>query len=225
MATTQFLSSLLLLVTVSSNRALQITSAKYYIDGSALVIFNRSISAVLESDVLDSTLYSQISANHAYDHFSEFTQWYAGFTKSLEALAWTIYSSDFKLFLDNESLSNQEAVKKVIVNNFDERKRTLIYNGLDKLKSEPSLENFFSGATSKGNFSNFQVIVIDLDNTGDITMSYTGYVINVVSDKLRLLFTSSGLGTIKDEDYSFHRKDVSTFLGSDSKNLIREFKL
>ncbi len=210
--------------TVISGCNATISSAKYYIDGSALVIFDGNISGTVVNDVLESTLYSQVLANHAYDRFSDFTQWYAVIVRSFEEVAWTMYSSDFQLILDDESSSNQEAVKKKVLTDFDEKMRETIYDGLDGINRNSSLEKLFSKAISMGNFSNFQVLVIGVDKAGDVTMSYTGFVIDALSSRLRLLFTSSGLGTIKDGDYAVYRKDVTTILGSYSQSLVTEFK-
>ena len=148
--------SLFLLITVTSIIKASPSSTKYYIDGGALVIFNGIQNESAVSDVLESILYSQILANHAYDRFSEFTQWYAVNVRSFERVAWTMYSSDFKILLDNESSTNQEAVKKKVLNGFDGKNKAIIYDCFDALNRTSSLEKLFSLAISVGNLAIFR---------------------------------------------------------------------
>lgn len=211
--------------TVISDSSATISSTKYYIDGSALVVFDGNVSGAVLSIVLESTLYSQILASHAYDCFSDYTEWYGVIIRSLEEVNWTMYSSDFKLKLDNESSSNQEAVKKQVLADFSEQMKAVICNGLDGIYRNSSLTKLFSQAISMGNISNFQIIVISVDQDGSVMMSYTGFIIYAVDFKLRILYTSSGLGTIKVEDYATYHKDVITTIGTNSRCLITEFKL
>lgn len=47
-----------------------------YVVGGAVVLLNADFKPQLVSDILESTLYPQMMANHAYDRFSQFSQWY-----------------------------------------------------------------------------------------------------------------------------------------------------
>lgn len=210
---------------IANVKALHSDSAKYYIDGSALIVFDGNVSDSILNDVLDSTLYSQILASHAYDRFIDFTEWYAINIRILEEVAWTIHSSDFKLYSDAESSSDTEAIKKKVSTEFSGAMKTSIFDALDKLNSNSSLEKFFSHAVSKGNVSNIQILLVSVNYAENIVMSYIGFVINTVSSNLRLLFTTSGLGVLKSKDYLLHRNDVSLVLGSSSKSVIVKFKL
>lgn len=211
-------SFLVLFVTVRS------TSPKFYIDNGALVIFNGTLTESAVSDVLESTLYSQILASHAYDRFSEFTQWYAANFKTLEQVAWMLYSSDFMVQLDNKSSSLQEAVVKKISDAFDKENAAILCSGFTGLSNNSSMDKLFSHAVSQGNMSNFQILLTSADAAGDIVISYTGFVVYVIGSQLRILFTSSGLGTLRLEDYEVHRYEVSNFVKQYSESLIKEIK-
>lgn len=196
-----------------------------FVNSAALEIFDAQMSPQLKNDILESTLYAQMMANHAYDRFSDFSQWHVANIRTYQEVGWTLYTSDFKIHIDNHSTSHQETIKNVLSSDLSEGDRENIIIAMDNLYNNYTITKLFTRESSKGNFENFQILVFKLNNNGDIMMSYNGFIINVIDIKLRQLFLSFGLGILKEIDYRIHRKDVSSYLGGYATSLVREIKL
>lgn len=193
-----------------------------YMVGGTVEIIDIQIAPLLVGDILQSTLYSQMMANHAYDRFSQFSQWYEVSIKTYEEIGWSMFLSDFELYIDNTSSNTQEAVMTILSSNLNEMETINVHNAFSCLYSNATTAKLFTQESSEGNFSNFQILVLKLDNAGDIIMSYAGLVVNVVQLKLRQLFVSFGLGILKERDYSIHRKAVANYLGDYASSRVRE---
>ena len=201
----------ILLLTAFSSLKLS-TASQYYLDGSALILVEAGLSAQQESDVLESTLYAQLMADHACDQFSEFSQWYAVLIKSYLETGWTVYTSDFDLSIDNSSSSDQEAIEKVLPAALNEDERLNVSKALNATHQNRTLETLLYQETSAGSFRNFQVLVTQIDDSNNVVLSFTGFVINVVNENLREVFASFGLGLLDESNFALHRKYVSAFV-------------
>lgn len=193
-----------------------------YIVGGAVEIIEAQLTPLLVSDILQSTLYPQMMANHAYDRFNQFSQWYEVSIKTYEEIGWYMSISDFELHVDNVSSSTEEAILGVLSSNLNEIEKKDVHAAFSCLYNNRTTSKWFIHETSKGNISNFQILLLKLDNKGDIIMSYAGVVVNVVQFKLRQLFVSFGLGILKESDYSIHRAAVSLYLRDSVSSFVRK---
>lgn len=195
-------------------------SSHYYIDGGAVVVFESQQPSQLVNDVLESILYAQMMASHAYSRFSEFSQWYAAHIKAYEEIGWTIYTSDFELSIDNHSSSDRDAIRRVLSKDLSSSEQDSVCDALDIIHSNATVMKSFNQETSEGSFSNFQVLMLKTVDSGNAVMSFTGFVVNVVNSKFRELFSSFGLGILKDGNFTTHREYVTSYL-QDSTHLIK----
>ena len=195
-------------------------ASRYYLDGSALILVEAGLSTQQENDVLESTLYAQMMADHACDQFSEFSQWYAVLIKSYLETGWTVYTSDFDLTIDNLSSIDQEAIEKVLPAALNEDERLNVSKALDAIHKNPTLETLLYQETSAGSFRNLQVLVTQIDDSNNVVLSFTGFVINVVNKNLREVFASFGLGLLEESNFAAHRKYISSFVEDYKTKLI-----
>lgn len=61
-----------------------------YVSGSGLVPFSNSLLAQEKSDVLDSILYAELTANQYYDRLSRYVDWYNLYISVLQSIGWDI---------------------------------------------------------------------------------------------------------------------------------------
>ena len=203
--------SSLLIVSVLSIEAVALKSS--YLDGGAVVILESSeLSSQLVKDVLQSTLYAQMMASHEYNRFNEFSEWYAALVKEYGGLGWTIYTSDFELNIDNYSTSDEAAVKKVLSEDLSESEQSDVSTVLKVLYGNHTLAGIFNKETLEGTFRNFQVLVVKVGNSGEVVMSFNGFVVDGITSTFRDLFCSFGLGILNDGDFTAHREYVSLYL-------------
>ena len=199
-------------------------SVSQYVVAGAIEIFDGNISPSSTKDVLESTLYSQMLANHAYDKFSDFSLWYDKSIKIYQEIGWTLSVSEFDLHVDNISTSRDESIISLISSNIEKADKEYIQTAFNSLLENYTVAKMFSQESLKGNFSNFQILMLKLDDEGDIIMSYIGVVADVLKYNLRELFVSFGLGILKENDYSVHREGVSTYLGNYASSRILTLK-
>ncbi len=194
-----------------------------YIDGSTIELFESKFASLQKSDVLSSTLYAQILANHSYCRFSDFSKWYQTYVSVLEEVGWTLYISDFEVHFDNLSTTYQEAVKKILSDDLSETEKNHINKTLNKLYSNASMANFFSQQSAKGDIKNFQILILNANQAGDSVMSFNGFIIDGTYASFGQLFISFGLGILKESVYAVHRDNVSLFIKDYVESYVIEF--
>lgn len=210
----------LLIFCVLSIEAVALRSS--YLDGGAVVILESSkLSSQIVKDVLQSTLYAQMMASHEYNRFNEFSAWYAALIKAYGEVGWTIYTSDFEVNIDNYSISDEAAVMKVLSKDLSVSEQSDVQDVLKVIYGNHTLAGIFNKETLEGTFRNFQVLVIKVGNSGEVVMSFTGFVVDGISSTFRDLFCSFGLGILKDGDFSAHRENVSLYLQGFSGHVIQ----
>lgn len=180
----------LLIVGLPFTEALPFKNSSYYVDGSAVVVFGSQLPPQVVNEVLESTLYAQMMANHAYNRFSDFSQWYTTFTKAYGEIGWTIYMSDFELNIDNYSSSDEDAISKILTKDLSESELNDVHDALEHIYNNRTLAKLFDEQTSQGSFSTFQILVLKMGDSGNIIMSFTAFVVNAINSKFRELFCS-----------------------------------
>lgn len=196
-------------------------SNSQYVVGGAVEVIDVKISPMVAKDILQSTLYAQMMANHDCDRYSEFSRWYQTNIKTFEEIGWSMSASEFELHIDNHSSGIEEATQSALSSNMEKSELDDIHSAFSCMQSNATVANMFNEFSSKGNFSNFQILILKLDSQNDIIMSYAGLIINTVQPKLRQVFVSLGLGILSTENYSAHREDVSLYLGDYTSQLVK----
>lgn len=198
----------------------------HFIDGGALVVFEGTVTELQIQDVLESTLYSQMLASHDNNRFDEFSYWYQGIQEYLEKIGWIIDLSQLEIVNDNSSSTYEEAIQKILQNDFDESEMKPLTESIVDLSNNHSAaaRTLFTKESSKGIVHNFQMLLVKLNSDGSLIISYTGFVLITLSNSSTIqTFTSTGLGLLSNSDYAAYRDSVTKYLGGYAKTLIQEY--
>ena len=140
-------------------------SQRGYIVGGALVAFARNVDDVSKQDILNATLFAQLSANKKFNREEDMQNWYNFYTLVLKKLGFIIETLNFE---QHEVTLSTFTMERIITethngsgDNTEEMKATLnaMMRALrEKPNNDTTLSLFTELCSCSGNSGNFQVM-------------------------------------------------------------------
>jgi len=82
------------------------TRSQAYVSGSSLVSFASNVTAQERSDLMDSILYAEQTANMKYDKIKNFGQWYQTYCDILRKISWDLSPVIFQKYEPKQTQFN-----------------------------------------------------------------------------------------------------------------------
>lgn len=211
-----------------------------FVDAGSLVCFNSNVHPEQKYDVLESTLFAQLTANAKYNRFTDSNNWYKFYNKVMAKVGWL--TQEFVSFDECISFPPVFKISDVVIEIFsrelgDEGERIrVVKDTIDRLKqSDEGLNLFDSNSTSDKN-GNFQILSCTVDKSNQVSVAFLGSHLksseiapNYFFAKMKKndvhLFKSNQVFTLNEDVYSQVREEVKKKLGKRAKDFIRNLKI
>ena len=212
-----------------------------YVCGGSTVSFAANVSSESQSDVLNSTLFAQLGANHAHDRENDAANWYRYYQNVLVNIGWMITDFKFTKFnATSESFSMDKVITDLLLAANAARDEIAIANAtIDALKALPQNDGrlrFLESMSHSASKGNFQISVAHEGVSGDLTMrmvaayfSTSDSVTNVLwfpfTNSKTNMYTASQEIILNSLVYSQFRDSVAMKLGSKAGDFVKELPI
>jgi hypothetical protein len=184
-----------------------------YVDAGGSISFAANVTGQARQDILDSTLFAQLGADHDYDREASAKLWYGRFTEILRGSCWFAQEFSFTTYDGKtRSFTVMDVIVDVLLALLTEDARIIAENTLKALKALSRDDHrivVFEEETHTANEGNFQIGSAN-ETGGAISLSVGGFYFSVTKHIDRLLW------------FEFDSDDVTFWKGTQIMTLNQE---
>ena len=217
-----------------SPSAMDITKPQAFVDKGELVSFVAGVSQQNRTDVLNSTLIAQLSADKLFNRDTAVMDWYGQYSSVLGTLGWVLEGYTFSKYSSSSaSFSMDKAVLEIAAAALTGQEEAVVAATLDAMRNLPEKDGrlqLFNHTASNGSDGNFQISVCN-ETDGVVAMKNLAFYFTDAKTDTTVLFfnfssASSSLNqcvqgqTLNSSVYAKARDTVLTKLGDNAKNFV-----
>ncbi|KAI0717555.1 hypothetical protein C8T65DRAFT_112124 [Cerioporus squamosus] len=201
-------------------------------DGSS-ISFVGNLTAQMQADVVNSTLFAQLAASESYNRQTQFIDWYEYYRDILWNIGWDVRKWNLVSVKDVNSFGTVDhlllRVAETYLNEAEYALFQQMVQSLDKARNEAA-ESLFSSSSKSFNKANFQVGVASNVN-GKATFKIGAYTYDAEQNITKVLFFTFGSQKVNfytenqtmvldEKKYSGIREEILQKLGSNAQDLV-----
>ncbi|RPD52856.1 hypothetical protein L226DRAFT_576561 [Lentinus tigrinus ALCF2SS1-7] len=201
-------------------------------DGSS-ISFVGNLTAQMQADVVNSTLFAQLAANQSYNRQTQFLDWYEYYRDILWNIGWDVHKFNLVSAKDPNSFGTVDnLVHQVAATYLSGQELALFQQMVDSLNAarNEAAESLFSSSSISFNKANFQIGVASNVN-GNATFKIGAYTYSAEQNITKVLFFTFGSQKIEfysenqtmvlnEKVYSGIREEILEKLGNNAQDLV-----
>lgn len=212
-----------------------------YVVGGAVTAFTDTLTGLAKQDILDGTLFAQLSADKNYDRETDVVSWYSYYEYVLENLGFQIVPFVFDRYQNGSgnSTTMNKVVLDVLASISTPNQTAVIKETLSIMQSMKSTDErivLLSQRSATSSSGNFQVYPCNMSPDGKISMSMSAFYFMAPHYEVRFLFSEYDSATIRifqgtqkavfnQDVYAKVRSEISTKLGGNAAYLMASIAL
>ncbi|TFK80565.1 hypothetical protein K466DRAFT_605224 [Polyporus arcularius HHB13444] len=201
-------------------------------DGSS-ISFVGNLTAQMQADVVNSTLFAQLAANESYNRQTQFTDWYEYYRDILWNMGWAVAKWNLVSVKDVNSFGTVNNLVLQVADTYLNPAELALFRqmiaSLEQARNEAA-ESLFSSSSKSFNRANFQIGVASTAN-GKVTFKIGAYTYSAEQNITKVLFftfgsqkvdfyTENQTMVLDEKVYSGIREEILQKLGSNAQDLV-----
>jgi len=173
---------------------LKATEAQSLVVGSGLIVAAENVPVQTREDLINCTLFAQLSASGTVPDPTQVSKWYAAYFKTLTALGWAQSDSHFEEYsFSSQNAEAHKAMMKVLTVLLGPQAAVLavVQTALDALQSmnenSPWI-TLFDSQSKTGKSAHFQVATAQIDPGGLLQTALVAFDLKATSSLTQVLF-------------------------------------
>ncbi len=219
--------------------AADIQKPSAFVDKGSIVAFTAGVSGQNREDVLNSTLLSQLAADHKYDREKQVMDWYGFYQDVLGKIGWVVQGFNFETRKQSQqSFTMDEAVLEIAEAALTGQEELVVVAAIDAMRKLPKKDGrlqLFNHSAASDTEGNFQISVCSEKN-GAVAMKTMAFTYDARQQNTDVLFFSyassstqlktATVGQSLDSNvYAQVRQTAITKLGDNAKNFVLDLDI